>query len=120
MRFENLRFKYSEEITAPNAKIKDMTTSRSPASSPSVDCIAVNKASGKVRVSPGIFETNVIVAPNSPKLLANVKIEPVISPGIIIGKVIDIKTHQFGAQLWQDHFGATQPCLDHYLCWSLW
>ena len=45
-------------------------------------------ASGIVRVSSGMLETKVIVAPNSPKLRAKAKITPLKIPGAIRGKVI--------------------------------
>ena len=43
---------------------------------------------GMVWVRPGIFETKVIVAPNSPIAFAKDKIEPVTKPGSIKGTVI--------------------------------
>ena len=54
--------------------------------------IKLYMASGIVCVSPGIFETKLMVAPNSPKLRAKESIVPVIMPGIISGKVIVTKT----------------------------
>ena len=56
---------------------------------PSVICVRVYKARGIVRVSVGMFETNVMVAPNSPRLLAKANIIPVIIPGVISGSVIE-------------------------------
>ena len=49
-------------------------------------------AEGKVCVSPGMFETNVIVAPNSPMALAKPRIMPAVMPGIIKGSVTVRKT----------------------------
>lgn len=43
---------------------------------------------GMVWVRPGMFETKVIVAPNSPIAFAKDKIEPVTNPGSIKGTVI--------------------------------
>ncbi len=45
-------------------------------------------AKGMVCVSPGILETKLMVAPNSPRLRANDSIVPVMIPGTIRGKVI--------------------------------
>ena len=50
------------------------------------------RARGSVRVSPGMLDTKVIVAPNSPRLLAKARIMPVAMPGAIMGKVIVVKT----------------------------
>jgi len=47
-----------------------------------------------VRVSPGILETKVIVAPNSPKLRANPNIAAAMRPGEMIGMVIVKKTRK--------------------------
>jgi len=49
-------------------------------------------ARGKVSVSPGMFETKVMVAPNSPNPRANDKSVPVMIPGIASGKVMVAKT----------------------------
>ena len=51
-------------------------------------CVKVNKAKGRVWVFPGILDTNVMVAPNSPKLLANARMMPVMIPGSIRGRVM--------------------------------
>ena len=51
-------------------------------------------ASGSVCVSPGMFETNVIVAPNSPSARANDKTLPAKIPGAIRGIVIVRKTRK--------------------------
>ena len=58
----------------------EMTTSRIAAASPPGDCVKLKMAMGSVLVSPGMFETNVIVAPNSPKARAKVRIEPARIP----------------------------------------
>ena len=50
------------------------------------------RARGSVRVSPGMLDTKVIVAPNSPRLLAKARIMPVAMPGAMRGKVIVVKT----------------------------
>ncbi len=42
---------------------------------------------GRVWVSPGMFDTKVIVAPNSPIALAKARIAPVTIPGRISGSV---------------------------------
>ena len=47
-----------------------------------------------MRVSPGILETKVIVAPNSPKLRANPSIAAAMRPGEMIGMVIVKKTRK--------------------------
>ena len=49
-------------------------------------------ANGIVWVSPGMLETKLIVAPNSPKLRAKESIVPVIMPGIVKGSVIVTNT----------------------------
>ena len=83
---------YSDAIRAIRARPTDMTSKRIAGSSPPGVCMCVNKAKGSVRVSPGMFETKVIVAPNSPRLRANPKIAPTSIPGEIIGIVIVKKT----------------------------
>jgi len=45
-------------------------------------------ADGSVWVSPGMFDTNVMVAPNSPMALAKHRIMPAMRPGTISGRVI--------------------------------
>ena len=45
--------------------------------------LTVYRANERVLVSPGIFETNVIVAPNSAKQRANASVIPVIIDGSI-------------------------------------
>ena len=49
-------------------------------------------ADGRVWVSPGMFETKVMVAPNSPIDLAKARIEPARMPGRINGSVTARKT----------------------------
>ena len=49
-------------------------------------------AAESVCVSPGILDTKVIVAPNSPRDLAKLKVVPTKIPGIEIGRVILKKT----------------------------
>ena len=51
-------------------------------------CKNSKMADGIVWVCPGMFDTKVIVAPNSPIDFANPKTAPVIKAGIIKGKVI--------------------------------
>ncbi len=51
-------------------------------------------AEGSVCVSPGMLETKVIVAPNSPIALAKERMEPAITPGTISGRVTVRKTHR--------------------------
>ena len=51
-------------------------------------------AEGMVRVSPGILETNVIVAPNSPSERAKASTVPTIMPGSVNGNVIVKNTRQ--------------------------
>lgn len=70
------------------ANSTDITTNLKAASSVPGVCVAVYKANGKVCVSPGIFETKVIVAPNSAKHLAYANVIPVIIAGSIKGRVI--------------------------------
>src|SRR6516165_66278 len=50
-----------------------------------------------VRVSPGILETNVIVAPNSPRLRANDNTMPAMIPGAIKGSVTSANTKSLPA-----------------------
>jgi hypothetical protein len=78
----------SEEINAIMANTTEMTQSLKAPCSPPGTCVKVYSARGSVLVSPGIFETKVIVAPNSPKLRANARITPVRMPGMMIGSVI--------------------------------
>ena len=63
-----------------------MTSLKAASSVPGV-WVAVYKAKGSVWVSPGIFDTKVIVAPNSAKHLANASVTPVITEGSIKGNV---------------------------------
>ena len=46
---------------------------------------------GRVRVSPGMAETKVMVAPNSPRLRAKARMTPTRMPGAINGKVTEQK-----------------------------
>ena len=48
-------------------------------------------ASGRVRVSPGMFETKVMMAPNSPRLAANAVMAPAMMPGSAKGSVMVTK-----------------------------
>src|SRR5215510_8033506 len=48
-------------------------------------------ATGIVRVSPGMLETKVMVAPNSPRLRAKASTTPTRIPGVISGSVIVMK-----------------------------
>lgn len=70
----------------------EMMQSRATCSSAPGVSKKANIAKGIVWVSPGILDTNVIVAPNSPRLLAKAKTTPDKMPGIIKGKVIVKKT----------------------------
>lgn len=54
----------------------------------------LNIASGMVCVSPGILETKVMVAPNSPRLRAKASKKPEIRPGMVSGKVMVVNTFQ--------------------------
>ena len=54
-------------------------------------------ANGNVCVSPEIFPAKEMVAPNSPKLRANAKIAPLITPGNASGKVMVKNTRKLEA-----------------------
>ncbi|CSF70416.1 Uncharacterised protein [Shigella sonnei] len=56
--------------------------------------IRVYMAEGMVRVSPGMFDTKVMVAPNSPRERAKASTVPTIIPGKVSGNVIVKKTRQ--------------------------
>ena len=50
-------------------------------------------AEGRVCVWPGMFDTKVMVAPNSPIALAKARTAPAITPGRIRGRVTVAQTH---------------------------
>ena len=52
---------------------------------------------GSVRVSPGMLETKVMVAPNSPKPRAKASMAPVKMPGNISGRLTVANTQSGGA-----------------------
>lgn len=56
-------------------------------SPPSGRSISVYIASAIVRVSPGMFDTKLIVAPNSPSAFANARLIPATRPGRLSGSV---------------------------------
>src|SRR6185503_11650333 len=79
----------SSEISRPiKPSENEMVASRAASASPSGVCNAVYSASGSVRVCPGIFDTNVMTAPNSPRPAANAVTTPARIPGSISGNVI--------------------------------
>ena len=91
--------KISAIATDIKANIIDITTNRIADSSVPGICVAVYNANGRVCVSPGIFDTNVIVAPNSARHLANARVIPVIIDGNIWGNVIEKKQSNLLAPL---------------------
>src|SRR6185503_868987 len=70
---------------------KERSARRAASESPSGVCSAVYNASGSVRVSPGIFEANVITAPNSPRPAAKAVTAPARMPGVMSGSVMEKK-----------------------------
>ena len=66
----------------------DNHASRMAAASPPGRSSCVKMASASVCVSPGMFETNEIVAPNSPSALAKPMMRPASRPGSASGNVI--------------------------------
>lgn len=93
MRLLIRRDKVSDVIKAAKAIRMEITTKRAAPVSPFGACVRLYKAKGKVCVSPGMFDTKVIVAPNSPRLRAKAKIVPVKIPGRMSGRVTVMKTH---------------------------
>ena len=91
MRLFALLAKISAIATDIKANAIDIITNRNAACSVPGIWVAVYKAKGKVWVSPGILDTNVIVAPNSAKHLANASVNPVIIDGNTCGRVIEKK-----------------------------
>src|SRR6056297_4140788 len=85
--FAALRASHSDISSAPIATRTDTSTSRIAEVSPPGTCRNAYIADGTVRVSPGMFETNVIVAPNSPIALAKPRMLPAMIAGRINGKV---------------------------------
>ena len=78
----------SEAMRAASAMTIAISTRRPAAASPSGICERVLSAAEIVCVSPGMLETKVIVAPNSPKALAKHKTTPAITPGSASGNVM--------------------------------
>ena len=84
-------------ITSDNNKAAiditiDIIVNLNAIASPFGICKNVYIAADNVWVSPGIFDTKVIVAPNSPNERAKLKVVPTIIPGKAIGVVIVKKT----------------------------
>src|SRR5882724_69341 len=90
-RLRTKRAKSSDNNNPSTPSTKEMVASLAATVSPSGDCSAVYRASGSVRVSPGMFETNVITAPNSPRPAAKAVTAPAMTPGNISGNVIVAK-----------------------------
>src|SRR5205085_4611877 len=74
-----------------DSAIETRVSLNAPTSPPGV-CVRVYIAEAIVRVSPGILETNVIVAPNSPRLRAKDNTMPATIPGAINGNVTSTNT----------------------------
>src|SRR5690606_29895137 len=89
-----LRASASAASSPPMPSDSDSTARRAAVASPSGDCSAVYSASGNVRVSPGMFDTKVITAPNSPSPAAKAVTAPASTPGSISGSVIVAKRRQ--------------------------
>src|SRR5690348_1814941 len=94
IRLSRRRATISDASSAVMATITAMTHSRKAGGSPPGTCVKAYSARGRVWVSPGMLETKVMVAPNSPTLRAKPKIAPVRMPGAISGKVIVQNTRQ--------------------------
>jgi len=77
----------SEANRAVIAKATAIRHNLKAATSPPGDWVSVYKARGKVWVCPLILDTNTMVAPNSPILLAKANMAPVMIPGTISGRV---------------------------------
>src|SRR5688572_409227 len=82
------RREMSSEINRPiRPSEKEIAASRAASASPSGVCSAVYSAIGNVRVSPGMFDTKVMTAPNSPRPAANAVTAPARIPGSMSGNV---------------------------------
>src|SRR3954469_3748680 len=82
------RANHSDAISAASAMMIETTTSRSAAVSPSGVWINEYTADEMVWVSPGMLETKVMVAPNSPIALAKPSTMPASTPGSASGSVM--------------------------------
>ncbi len=82
----------SEPANAASASTIAITVSRAAAASPPGACSTVKMAIGRVRVSPGMLETKVMVAPNSPRQRANASTTPDRMPGSVSGRVMVANT----------------------------
>ena len=65
----------------------ETATSRNAPASPPGTCVRCRSRPGRVWVSPGMLETKVMVAPNSPSALAKHSIMPAMMPGSASGNV---------------------------------
>src|SRR6185503_798351 len=83
----SFRPRISDAISAMTEMPTESQASLVAAISPPGRSSSVKTASASVRVSPGMFETNVIVAPNSPSALAKPMMSPASSPGNASGSV---------------------------------
>src|ERR1700724_210931 len=79
---------HSDNTRPPRPRMHERRARRAAASSPPGVCNAVYSARGRVRVSPGMLETNVMTAPNSPSAAENAVMAPAKTPGSIKGRVI--------------------------------
>src|SRR6478736_251941 len=84
----------SDASSPPMPSRKDSSASLAATASPSGDCSAVYSARGRVRVSPGMLDTKVITAPNSPRPAAKAVTAPASTPGSISGSVMVMKRRQ--------------------------
>ena len=75
------RANHSDTSKPPSPSTTDRIASRAAAYSPPGSCNAEYSASGSVRVSPGMFDTNVMTAPNSPNAAEKAVIAPASKPG---------------------------------------
>src|ERR1700722_17745751 len=85
------RANHSDNNRPPSPRTKEIAARRAAAVSPPGVCSAVYSARGRVRVSPGIFETKVITAPNSPSAAENAVMAPASTPGSMRGRVMVAK-----------------------------
>src|SRR3954463_4945513 len=91
------RANHSDAISAASAMMIETTTSRSAAVSPSGVWINEYTAEEMVWVSPGMLETKVMVAPNSPIALAKPSTMPASTPGSASGSVTLANTRHMPA-----------------------
>src|SRR5271155_914098 len=93
-RLKRLASRSAASSAINDSAIETRVSLSAPKSPPGV-WVRVYIAEAIVRVSPGMLETNVIVAPNSPRLRANDNTMPATIPGAINGNVTSANTNIF-------------------------